>query len=116
MIELNPLRLGYSLVSDRNPIMRAVAPLADHARANRVPASADNPFMTLQEQFSKAMVDALNLFRDLRDELVEDTFHVVYRLAPGPGRLRNLNMIIHPGRGLGCCPRSCCQPRRRSAV
>jgi hypothetical protein len=32
----------------------------------------------MQQQFSTAMVDALNLFRDLRDELVERTFHAVY--------------------------------------
>ena len=77
-IELNPLRLGYSLLSDRNPMMRAVAPLANYARAKRTPASADNPFIAMQQQFSKTMVDALNLFRDLRDELVERTFHAVY--------------------------------------
>src|SRR5271157_4915292 len=59
-------------------MMRAVAPLADYARAKRVPISADNPFVALQQQYSKAMVDALNLFRDLRDDLVERTFHAVY--------------------------------------
>ena len=77
-VELNPLRLGYSLLSDKNPIMRGVAPLADYARAKRVSISADNPFVALQQQYSKAMVDALNLFRDLRDDLVERTFHAVY--------------------------------------
>ena len=77
-IELNPLRLSYSLLSDRNPMMRAIAPLANDTRAKRSPASSDNPFLTMQQQFSKAMVDALNLWRDLRDELVERTFHVVY--------------------------------------
>ena len=59
-------------------MMRLVAPLADYVRARRTPASADNPFVAMQEQFSKTMVDALNLFRDLRDELVERTFHAVY--------------------------------------
>jgi pimeloyl-ACP methyl ester carboxylesterase len=77
-IELNPLRLSYSLLSDRNPMMRLVAPLADYVQAKRTPASADNPFIAMQEQFSKTMVDALNLFRDLRDDLVERTFHSVY--------------------------------------
>jgi len=77
-IELNPLRLGYSSLSDRNPIMRPVAQFADHVRAKRTPASADNPFITMQQQFSQAMVDALNLFRDSRDDLVERTFHAVY--------------------------------------
>src|SRR5271166_634794 len=74
-IELNPLRLGYSLLSDKNPIMRAVAPLADYAREHRTPAAADNPFIAMQQQFSKAVVDGLNLIRDLRDDMVERTFH-----------------------------------------
>ena len=77
-IELNPLRLGYSLLSDKNPMMRAVAPLANYAQAKRSAASADSPFIALQQQFSKTMIDALNLFRDLRDDLVERTFHAVY--------------------------------------
>ena len=77
-LELNPLRLGYSLFSDRNPMMRGVAPRANYVRAKRTPASTDNPFMAMQQQFSKTMVDALNLFRDQRDELVERSFHAVY--------------------------------------
>jgi pimeloyl-ACP methyl ester carboxylesterase len=77
-IELNPLRLGYFFLSDRNPMMQAVAPLADYVRAKRTPASADNPFMAMQEQVSKAMINALNLFRDVRDDLVERTFHAAY--------------------------------------
>jgi hypothetical protein len=59
-------------------MMRLVAPLAEYVRAKRTPAAADNPFIAMQEQFSKAMVDALSLFRDARDELVERTFHAVY--------------------------------------
>jgi pimeloyl-ACP methyl ester carboxylesterase len=78
VLELNPLRLGYSLFSDKTPMMRSVAPLANYVRAERVPSSADNPFIGMQQQFSKAMVDALDLFRDLRDEHVERSFHAVY--------------------------------------
>jgi pimeloyl-ACP methyl ester carboxylesterase len=81
-IELNPLRLGYSVLSDRNPMMRAVAPLANFARAERIAASADNPFVAMQHQFSKPMVDALNLYRDVRDEMVEGTFHAIYGSTP----------------------------------
>ncbi len=77
-IDLNPLRLAYSLLSDRNPMMRPVAPLADYVRAKRTPASAGNPFITMQQQFSQTMVDGLNVFRDVRDDLVERTFHAVY--------------------------------------
>ena len=78
VIELNPLRLGYSLPSDRNPMMRGVAPAANYVRAERTPASNDNPFIAMQQNFSKSMVDALNLYRDLRDEMVERSFHAVY--------------------------------------
>jgi len=77
-LELNPLRLSYSLMSDRNPMMRWIAPLVDDALAKRAPASTDNPLMGLQQQYSTAMVEALNLFRDMRDELVERNFHAVY--------------------------------------
>ena len=59
-------------------MMRAVGPLADYVRAKRSPASADNPFLAMQQQFSETMVAALSLFRDLRDELVERTFHAAY--------------------------------------
>jgi pimeloyl-ACP methyl ester carboxylesterase len=78
VIELNPLRLAYSLLSDRNPLMRPVASLADYVRAHRAPASAGNPFVVMQQQFSQTMVDSLNLFRDVRDDIVERTFHAVY--------------------------------------
>jgi Protein of unknown function (DUF3141) len=37
-----------------------------------------NPFVALQQQYSKAMVEALNLFRDVRDDLIERIFHAVY--------------------------------------
>jgi hypothetical protein len=77
-IELNPLRLSYSFLSDRNPLMRPIAQLADDVRARRNPLAADNPFVKMQQEFSQAMVDALNLFRDFRDDMVERTFHEVY--------------------------------------
>jgi hypothetical protein len=78
VLGLNPLRLAYSLLSDRNPLMQAVAPLAAYAGEKRAPASADNPFLEVQQRFSQNVVDALNLFRDLRDDLLERSFHAVY--------------------------------------
>ncbi|MBV9237588.1 MAG: DUF3141 domain-containing protein [Xanthobacteraceae bacterium] len=77
-IDLNPLRVGYSAFSDKNPAMRGVATLADDVRNKRSPATGDNPFLTMQQQFSKAMIDALNAARDFRDDLVERTFHAAY--------------------------------------
>jgi len=78
VLELNPLRVSYSLLSNKNVMMRGVAPLADYVRAERSPVSAQNPYLAMQQQFSKSMVDALNLFRDLRDDQVERVFHAIY--------------------------------------
>ena len=80
MIELNPLRVGYSLFSDKNPMMRVVGPMAEQVKTERSPASADNPLLAMQQRFSKAMVQALNVFRDVRDEHVERSFHAIYGL------------------------------------
>jgi len=78
VLELNPLRLSYSLLSDKNPIVRGVGPLAEHARAGRTVPSDDNPYVAMQQQFSKTMIEAFNLYRDARDQMVEQTFHAVY--------------------------------------
>jgi pimeloyl-ACP methyl ester carboxylesterase len=77
-LKLNPLRLSYSFFSDSNPMMRVVAPLAEKARAERTGCSADNPFVVMQERFSKTMIQLLDLYRDARDQLTEQTFHAVY--------------------------------------
>ena len=78
VLELNPLRVSYSFPSDENVMMRAIAPLADYVRTERAPISAGNPYIEMQQQFSKTMVDAFNLFRDFRDDQVERTFHAVF--------------------------------------
>lgn len=78
VLELNPLRLSYSLFSDKKPMMRAVAPLVERAQTNRTRIAAENPFTEMQQNFSQTMIDLLNLYRDARDQLVEQTFHAVY--------------------------------------
>jgi len=77
-LKLNPLRLSYSLFSDMNPVMRAVAPLAEKARTERTLPTADNPFVAMQEQYSKAVIQAFELYRDARDRLTEQMFHAIY--------------------------------------
>jgi pimeloyl-ACP methyl ester carboxylesterase len=77
-LKLNPLRLSYSFFSDMNPMMRGVAHLAEMARAERTVSTADSPFVAVQEQFSKTVIQLLDLYRDARDQLTEQTFHAVY--------------------------------------
>ena len=75
---LDPLRLSYTLFADKNPLMKGVAALAEQAKANRKPASGGNPFLAMQKQVSDQIVAALDAFRDVRDQMVEQVFFVIY--------------------------------------
>ena len=74
----SPSRLQYELISDRNPWLAALAPLAETVRLNRSPAAPDNPFLAIQEDISRQIVAALDGYRDWRDSLVEASFHAIY--------------------------------------
>src|SRR5262249_53580257 len=78
VLELNPVRLSYSLLSDKNPMMRGVAALAEEAHANRVATADDNTYLAMQQQFSQAMIDALNFYRDVRDRTCVQTVQARY--------------------------------------
>ncbi len=77
-LALQPLRVMYSLYSDRNPAMRAIAPMAEKARHQRQTIPPDNPFHRLQEQVSEAATTSLKTLTMLRDRLQETSFHAVY--------------------------------------
>lgn len=78
MFAMHPLRLGYTLFSDSNPLMKGVAERAVETRAARRPVAADNPFLGAEKQFSEMIVAWLDAFRDLRDRACEQTFFAVY--------------------------------------
>ena len=75
---LNPLRLQYSLFSNRNPAMLPVAMAAEQVRANRRPAAPDNPFLAFQDLVSSQIVAALDGWRDWRDRWIESSFYAIY--------------------------------------
>jgi hypothetical protein len=75
---LNPLRLSYTIFADSNPWMKGVQKLAAAVTANRKPAAADNPFLMLQTQVSDQIMAALDAYRVLRDQLVEQIFFGFY--------------------------------------
>ena len=99
---MQPLRLKYAMFSDKNPLMRGVAPLADKARAERKTPDADNPFLRMQEQVSDMVTAWLEAVGHLRDQTAEAIFHAVYgspwvqawlgvtpeTAGPGPSRAR----------------------------
>jgi pimeloyl-ACP methyl ester carboxylesterase len=78
MHQMHPLRLGYELFSNENPMMAPVAGVADQVRKNRKPVAGDNPFVAMQETASRQIVAALDAWRDLTEAMAERTFLAVY--------------------------------------
>ena len=74
----HPLRLGYELLSDRNPAAQALASAAEQVRSERRPAAADNHFLQWEKAFSDWMTQSLDAFREWRDMLMEQTFFGIY--------------------------------------
>jgi Protein of unknown function (DUF3141) len=78
MHQMHPLRLQYEMFSDLNPAMAPIATLAGQIRKDRKPVSSDNPFVVMQETFSKQIVSALDAWREASEKLSERTFLAVY--------------------------------------
>ncbi|MFO1420698.1 MAG: DUF3141 domain-containing protein [Candidatus Competibacteraceae bacterium] len=76
--QLNPSELPYELFSDRNPLMRQIAQLAEQIRQQRRPISPDNPLLQVQAMISDGIIAALDGWRDLRDRSVEQLFLAIY--------------------------------------
>ena len=76
--KLNPSELPFELFSDRNPLMRQVAQLAEQVRGQRRPASPDNPLLQVQAMISDGIIAALDGYRDLRDRSMEQIFLAIY--------------------------------------
>jgi hypothetical protein len=75
---LHPLRAQRSLLSDANPAVWAVAPLAEAVRASRRQVSPDNPLLKIERAMSDAIVQSLDTYRDIRDSARETMFHLLY--------------------------------------
>jgi hypothetical protein len=75
---LNPLRLSYTIFADSNPVMKGVQKLAAAIAEVRKPATADNPFLSLQKQVSDQIIAALDAYRAARNQLAEQIFFGFY--------------------------------------
>ncbi|MFG1419322.1 DUF3141 domain-containing protein [Xanthobacter sp. V0B-10] len=74
----HPLRAARWGLSDLNPVLKALAPLADFARSQRTPRDEEGPHAAA-ERFAAATVTAgWDLFRRLRDATVETEFFRLY--------------------------------------
>jgi pimeloyl-ACP methyl ester carboxylesterase len=76
--QVHPLRLSKYLLSDMNPLMLPVRALAETAKEHRRKAEPDNPFLAFEKDCADGIVDALNLFRDVRDTSQEFIFKMLY--------------------------------------
>jgi hypothetical protein len=76
--KLNTSELPFELFSDRNPLMRQIAQLAEQVRQQRRPASPDNPLLQVQGMVSEGIIAALDGWRDLRDRSLEQIFLAIY--------------------------------------
>ena len=79
---LHPLRLQYEMFSNANPMMALVSGWAEQVRDGRRPASADNPFVAMQENVSNQIVAGLDAWRVAAESFSERLFMAVYGSQP----------------------------------
>jgi len=75
---MHPIRLGYKLMSDRNPLTVPLPVMADYVRRHRQPVEQDNIFKALELMASDQIVVSLNAWCDLRDSSTERLFMDIY--------------------------------------
>jgi hypothetical protein len=76
--QLHPLRLRRTLMSDGNPLMAPVGPLAAEARRRRAPAAPNNPFLAWERAWADMVERSFDAYRDMRDAWFERSFHATY--------------------------------------
>jgi hypothetical protein len=74
----HPNRMRFELFSEKNPFMQPIATWADMVRSDRHAAAADNPFTALERETSKWIVQSLDAWTTMRDNLQESIFLGVY--------------------------------------
>jgi tellurite resistance protein len=75
---LHPLRTSRAVLSSKNPMLAQVPALAERVRADRHPVAADNPFAQWETLWVEGMTQAIDLWRDQRDMMVELAFHTMW--------------------------------------
>ncbi|VVS94369.1 DUF3141 domain-containing protein [Desulfoluna spongiiphila] len=78
MLEMHPMRLQRSLITDRNPLMRPVKDAAEYVRRTRRPVSEENPFVQVERAVSDMVVTSLDWGQSLSDLTQEKVFHLIY--------------------------------------
>lgn len=77
-VDTEPLRQRRYQLSDRNPLLAQLGPTAEAVRANRKKVDENNPFLLMERTFVRNLHDYFDLYRDMRDGMVETTFNLIY--------------------------------------
>ena len=96
MRRMHPLRLSYEMFGPRNPFLAWIEGAAERVREHRRPAAAGNPFLALQEQVSRQIVDGLEAWRKASEKMAEDTFLAVYGTPGAAGGARHRHQVQAP--------------------
>jgi hypothetical protein len=75
---LHPMRAQHYFFSHRTPLFSSIGDFAERARAERVHAAADNPFVELERLYADCLEHGWDLYRDTRDAAIELVFHSLY--------------------------------------
>ena len=78
----HPLRMQRWMLSDINPCMWPLQPMAQAVRKFRKPPMQDNPWYEFEGLISEGIAASLNLYRDLRDATYETIFYQIYGIMP----------------------------------
>jgi pimeloyl-ACP methyl ester carboxylesterase len=76
--QFHPLRFQRWAFSDLNPWLAWLGPAAQAVKAQRQPATADNPNIKLQKLMSEAVSASLDYYRETRDANSEAAFFQTY--------------------------------------
>ncbi len=76
--DFHPLRMQYWALSDKNPMLWPLAPLAAAARGQRRARARDNDNVRAEKLASEHVSARLDLYRDLRDATSEAAFFELY--------------------------------------
>ena len=74
----HPMRLEHEAWSSAHPLAAMIGQMADDIHGRRQPVNDHNPFLQAQSDFSQAVVDALDHYRDRRDSIYAILFETIY--------------------------------------
>jgi pimeloyl-ACP methyl ester carboxylesterase len=75
---LHPQRTSRALLSSKNPMLAQLPAMAEKVRADRHRVDADNPFAQMETLWVEGMTQAIDLWRDQRDMMVELAFFTMW--------------------------------------